>query len=64
MPQAPSGTDTVVRNGTNHNTATKLQCISAMKQYEGHSIEVGNDNMQCDHMHWLSVNRLFICENL
>ena len=38
--QPPTGTDTVVRNGANHNTATKIQCISAMKQYENYSVEV------------------------
>ena len=46
--QAPAGTDTVVRNGTNHNTATKLQCISAMKQYENYCMEVST----CPYIHF------------
>ena len=38
--QAPTGSDTVVRNGTNQNVVTKLQCACAMKQYENYSMEV------------------------
>ncbi|VDO82523.1 unnamed protein product, partial [Soboliphyme baturini] len=33
------GNDSIVRNGISSNTSTKHQCISAMKQYEGKSVE-------------------------
>ncbi len=36
------GTDTISKNGVNHSVATKLYCISAMKQYETQSLEVSN----------------------
>ena len=48
--QAPSGTDTVVLNGTNKNTATKLQCISFMKQYENYSMEVSTSCCHFEHL--------------
>ena len=40
--QPPTGTDTVILNGTNQSIATQLHCISAMKQYEKYSMEVSS----------------------
>ncbi|VDK39436.1 unnamed protein product [Gongylonema pulchrum] len=37
--EPPSGTDTMIRNGTNQTISTKHMCISAMKQYESKSLE-------------------------
>ena len=39
--EPPTGTDTMIRNGTNQTINTKHMCVVAMKQYEGKSIEVG-----------------------
>ncbi|MFH4975619.1 hypothetical protein AB6A40_002328 [Gnathostoma spinigerum] len=39
--EPPTATDTMLRNGANQNINTKHMCISAMKQYEGKSLEVG-----------------------
>ena len=37
---APSGQDTMMKNGVTTNINTKHQCITAMKEYESKSIEV------------------------
>ena len=38
--QPVPGTDTVIKSGLTQNVSTKLQCITAMKQYEDKSLEV------------------------
>ena len=35
----PAGQDTMVKNGVTQNINTKHQCITAMKEYEGKSLE-------------------------
>lgn len=39
--QPPTGTDTMVKSGVSTNISTKHQCLTAMKEYESKSLEVG-----------------------
>lgn len=41
-----TGTDTISKNGVTQNVTTKLQCVSAMKQYETQSLEVSKLHVQ------------------
>lgn len=39
--QPPTGSDTMVKGGVTTSINTKHQCITAMKEYENKSLEVG-----------------------
>ena len=41
--QPPTGSDTMVKSGVTTSINTKHQCITAMKEYENKSLEVGQE---------------------
>lgn len=41
-PQPATGSDTMVKGGVTTSINTKHQCITAMKEYENKSLEVGH----------------------
>ena len=62
----PAGTETMLKGGSQQNMNTRHQCITAMKEYESKSLEVGSCVLGMSDVAYIVSPARFLCsrENL
>ena len=62
----PAGTETMLKGGSQQNMNTRHQCITAMKEYESKSLEVGSCDLGMSDITYIVSPARYICilENL